>query len=136
METTQVALFQKKEIRKILHEGEWWFSVVDIVQALTDSVNSRDYWFKMKIRVQSEDGIQLSTLCRQLKLESSDGKKYETDCANTEGIFRIIQSIPSPKAEPFAMARGKQLEKRLGRSVVSEKNFKQIHKSRIERLHF
>ncbi len=101
METTQVALFQKKEIRKILHEGEWWFSVVDIVQALTDSVNSRDYWFKMKIRVQSEDGIQLSTLCRQLKLESSDGKKYETDCANTEGIFRIIQSIPSPKAEPF-----------------------------------
>lgn len=101
METTQVALFQKKEIRKILHGGEWWFSVVDIVQALTESVNSRDYWFKMKIRVQSEDGIQLSTLCRQLKLESSDGKKYETDCANTEGIFRIIQSIPSPKAEPF-----------------------------------
>lgn len=101
METTQVALFQKKEVRKILHGDEWWFSVVDIVQVLTESVNSRDYWFKMKIRVQSEDGIQLSTLCRQLKLESSDGKKYETDCANTEGIFRIIQSIPSPKAEPF-----------------------------------
>lgn len=101
METTQVALFQKKEVRKILHGDEWWFSVVDIVQVLTESVNSRDYWFKMKIRVQSEDGIQLSTLCRQLKLESSDGKKYETDCANTEGIFRIIQSIPSSKAEPF-----------------------------------
>lgn len=101
METTQIALFKKKEIRKTLHNGEWWFSVVDVVGALTDSVNSRDYWFKMKIRVQSEDEFQLSTLCRQLKLESSDGKKYETDCADTEGIFRIIQSIPSPKAEPF-----------------------------------
>jgi len=75
--------------------------VVDVVSVLTDSVNPRDYWYKMKIRVKDEDGLELSTLCRQLKLESPDGKKYETDCANTEGIFRIIQSIPSPKAEPF-----------------------------------
>ena len=98
---TRIAIFKGKKIRKIIHQNEWWFSVVDIVEALTDSINSRDYWFKMKIRVKSEDGIELSTICRQLKLESSDGKKYETDCANTEGMFRIIQSIPSPKAEPF-----------------------------------
>ena len=75
--------------------------MVDIVEALTDSAKPRDYWYAMKIRVKSEDGIELSTICRQLKLESSDGKKYETDCAITEGIFRIIQSIPSSKAEPF-----------------------------------
>jgi len=97
----QTALFKKKAIRRTIYNKEWWFSVVDVVEALTDSVNPRDYWFKMKIRVKFEDGIELSTICRQLKLESSDGKYYETDCANTEGIFRIIQSIPSPKAEPF-----------------------------------
>jgi len=74
---------------------------VDVVEALTDSVNPRDYWFKMKIRVKEEDGFEPSTICRQLKLPAEDGKMRETDCANTEGIFRIIQSIPSPKAEPF-----------------------------------
>ncbi len=99
--TTKIALFRGKKIRKTLHQNEWWFSVVDVVEVLTDSVNPRDYWFKMKIRVNQEDGLQLSTICRQLKLESTDGKKYETDCANTESIFRIIQSIPSPKAEPM-----------------------------------
>lgn len=98
---TQLAIFKGKEIRKIIHENEWYFSVIDIVEALTDSANPRDYWFKIKTRVEEEEKIQLSTICRQLKLESSDGKKYETDCASVEGIFRIIQSIPSPKAEPF-----------------------------------
>jgi len=75
--------------------------VIDVIEALTDSSQPSKYWTAMKARVNSDDGIQLSTICRQLKLESSDGKKYETDCADTEGIFRIIQSIPSPKAEPF-----------------------------------
>ncbi len=72
-----------------------------MILALTDSLNPRDYWFKMKLRVKEEDEIQLSTICRQLKLKASDGKMRVTDCANTEGIFRIIQSVPSPKAEPF-----------------------------------
>ena len=101
METTKIALFKGKKIRRTLYENEWWFSVVDIVAVLTDSIKPRDYWFKMKTRVKNEDGMELSTLCRQLKLESSDGKKYTTDCSDTEGILRIIQSIPSPKAEPF-----------------------------------
>lgn len=101
MKTTKIALFKGKKIRKILYQNEWWFSVVDVVEALTDSVNPRDYWFKMKIRVKEEDGFEPSTVCRQLKLLAPDGKMRETDCANTEDVFRIVQSIPSPKAEPF-----------------------------------
>jgi hypothetical protein len=97
----KIAIFQKKEIRKTIYLNEWWFSVVDIVAALTESARPSVYWSTMKARVQNDEGVQLSTICKQLKLESSDGKKYVTDCANTEGIFRIIQSIPSPKAEPF-----------------------------------
>ncbi|KKR32855.1 MAG: Prophage antirepressor [candidate division CPR2 bacterium GW2011_GWC1_39_9] len=93
----KIAIFQKKEIRRVEHNGEWWFSVVDVIEALTDSKNPRDYWYKMKIRVKDEDGFELSTICRQLKLESSDGKKYQTDCANTEGIFRIKQTAPTQK---------------------------------------
>jgi prophage antirepressor-like protein len=99
--STKIALFKGKEIRRKLYNDEWWFSVTDVIEALTDSSQPSKYWTAMKARVNSDDGIQLSTICRQLKLESSDGKKYETDCANTEGIFRLIQSIPSPKAEPF-----------------------------------
>ena len=98
---TKIAIFKGKKVRKTIHNNEWWFSVVDVAAALTDSANPNDYWYKMKIRVKDEDGIELSTICRQLKLLANDGKKYATDCANTEGIFRIIQSIPSPKAEPF-----------------------------------
>jgi len=101
VEETKIALFKGKQIRKTLHENEWWFSVIDVVSVLADSSNPRDYWYKMKIRVKGEDGVELSTFCRQLKLSAPDGKMRETDCANTEGIFRIIQSIPSPKAEPF-----------------------------------
>ena len=101
METIKIALFKGKKIRKIIYQGEWWFSIVDVVAALTNSVNSNDYWYKMKIRVKEEDGFEPSTICRQLKLIAPDGKMRETDCANTEGIFRIVQSIPSPKAEPF-----------------------------------
>jgi hypothetical protein len=99
--TTKIAVFRGRKIRKMLHNNEWFFSVVDVVAALTESENPRDYWYKMKVRVKNDEGAELSTFCRQLKLESLDGKKYKTDCANTESIFRIIQSIPSPKAEPF-----------------------------------
>jgi len=75
--------------------------VVDVVEALTDSNRPSVYWTAMKARVKGEDGVELSTICRQLKMPAADGKNYETDCANAEVIFRIIQSIPSPKAEPF-----------------------------------
>lgn len=97
----KIILFQDRKIRRIWREDEWYFSVIDIVGVLTDSANPRDYWYKMKIRVKTEDGFEPSTVCRQFKMEAPDGKQRKTDCANTEGILRIIQSIPSPKAEPF-----------------------------------
>lgn len=77
------------------------FSIIDVVGALTDSINPREHWFKMKIRVKTEDGFELSTICRQFKMKAPDGKMRETDCADVQGLLRIIQSIPSPKAEPF-----------------------------------
>jgi len=100
-ENQAIVVFESRKIRRDWRQDEWWFSVVDVVGVLTDSTNPRDYWYKMKIRVKDEDGFELSTVCRQLKMEAPDGKMRKTDCANTEGIFRIIQSIPSPKAEPF-----------------------------------
>jgi len=93
-------VFQSKEIRRLLVDNVWFFAVVDVIAALTDSDKPRDYWYRMKQR-EKVSGIELSTICRQFKIEAPDGKLRETDCANTEGIFRIIQSIPSPKAEPF-----------------------------------
>ena len=103
MNEKSLAVFESYKIRRHYDEagGTWYFSVIDVVGALTDSVNPRDYWFKMKVRVKSEDGFELSTICRQLKMKSPDGKMRETDTANAEGLLRIIQSIPSPKAEPF-----------------------------------
>src|SRR3989339_41984 len=101
METTKIALFKGKNIRKTLFQNEWWFSITDVIFVLTDSADPRDYWYKMKIRVKEEDGFEPSTICRRLKLPAEDGKIRETDCADTEGILRIVQSVPSPKAEPF-----------------------------------
>ena len=100
-EETHIAIFNEKAIRRMLVGDKWFFSVVDVVGALTDSVDAKDYWYRLKQREKEGSGIELSTFCRQLKLEASDGKEYDTDCADTEGIFRIIQSIPSKKAEPF-----------------------------------
>jgi len=102
---TNLAIFEGYKIRRHFDENTetWFFSVVDVVAALTDSVNPRDYWFKMKIRVKSEDGIELSTICRQLKMKAPDGKMRSTDCSSVESLLRIIQSIPSPKAEPFKL---------------------------------
>ena len=96
----KVIVFQDKKIRRVWHNEEWYFSVIDVVAILTDSKDAKDYWYRVKKR-ELEQGIELSTNCRQLKLPSSDGKYYATDCANTKSLFRIIQSIPSKKAEPF-----------------------------------
>jgi hypothetical protein len=99
----EVKLFEKQKVRTHwdVKEEKWYFSIVDVIAILTDSVNPRDYWFKMKVRVKTEDGLELSTVCRQLKMKANDGKMRETDVAQTEVLLRIIQSIPSPKAEPF-----------------------------------
>jgi len=97
---TNIAVFRGKEIRKIIYKNEWWFSIVDVCSVLTQSADAGAYWRKLKQRL-NEEGSEVVTFCHGLKLTATDGKLRETDCANTEGIFRIIQSIPSPKAEPF-----------------------------------
>lgn len=103
MKENAVKIFEQKQVRTHWDEEEekWYFSVIDVIEILTDSSNPRDYWFKMKIRVKSDDGFELSTICRQFKLKASDGKMRQTDVADTEALLRIIQSVPSPKAEPF-----------------------------------
>ncbi|MEI8364153.1 MAG: Bro-N domain-containing protein [archaeon] len=99
----KLVVFEDKKIRRIWYNDDWWFSVVDVVGALTDSDNPRNYWNMIKIRENEYSGIELYTNCVQLKLVAEDGKLRETDCANLEGMFRIIQSIPSKKAEPFKL---------------------------------
>jgi len=96
----QIVVFQEQAIRRTWHAEEWWFSVVDVCQVLTESVDAGAYWRKLKQRLGAE-GSEVVTFCHGLKLPAPDGKQRVTDCANTEGLFRIIQSIPSPKAEPF-----------------------------------
>ncbi len=98
LQDNKLVLFQSKKIRRVWYDKEWFYSVVDIVEALTESPAPRQYWAVLKQRE-----FQLLTICLQLKLESSDGKKYSTDCVNTKDALRLIQSIPSPKAEPFKM---------------------------------
>lgn len=99
METTKIALFKGKKIRKTLHKNEWWFSILDVVEVLAETPIPKTYWAKMKER--DNEMSQPFPFWEQLKLPAEDGKMRETDCADTEGVFRIIQSIPSPKAEPF-----------------------------------
>lgn len=103
-ENTRIKLFEDKKVRTIWDEEaeEWYFSVVDVVAVLTESPNPRKYWSVLKTRLKTE-GSQLATNCSQLKMPATDGKMYKTDCMTTEQLFRLIQSIPSPKAEPFKL---------------------------------
>ena len=97
---SEIALFEQKEIRRVWQDEKWYFSVVDVVSVLTDSIDGRKYWNKLKQRLKDE-GNETVTNCHQFKMPAADGKMRLTDCADTEQLLRIIQSIPSPKAEPF-----------------------------------
>ena len=97
-----LVVFQGKKIRRILFNDEWWFSVVDVIEALTQTDRARKYWSDLKTKL-VEEGFEVSEKIGQLKLIAEDGKLRETDCANTKALFRIIQSIPSKKAEPFKL---------------------------------
>lgn len=101
MTETQLAVFKGKKIRRIIHKNEWWFSIIDVIEVLTGTERPRKYWNDLKKKLADEGYNELSDKIGQLKLRSADRKLYNTDCANTETMFRIIQSIPSPKAEPF-----------------------------------
>lgn len=101
----EIKVYENNNIRSVWdnEREEWYFSVVDVVGVLTESANPRDYWYRVKKRMSDQEQSELSTFCRQLKMKATDGKMRETDVADMQGIFRIIQSIPSPKAEPFKM---------------------------------
>jgi hypothetical protein len=110
----KIKLFENKVVRSHWdsEQEEWYFSVVDVVAVLTESENPNNYWKVLKNRLKKE-GSQLVTNCNQLKMPSSDGKMYKTDCMNTEQLFRLIQSIPSPKAEPFKLWMAQVAKERL-----------------------
>ena len=124
-----LVVFQDKKIRRIWYNEEWFFSVIDIIEALTDSNNPRNYWNMLKKR-ELEHRVELYTKCVQLKLLSSDGKLYETDCANTQTLFRIIQSIPSKKAEPFKLWLAK-----VGYERVEEIENPEIAQNRVKQYY-
>ncbi len=100
-EKSKLALFDGREIRKSFHEGEWWFSIIDVIEALVGGDRPRKYWNDLKKKLIAEGYFEVSEKIGQLKMVAPDGKLRMTDCANTETLFRIIQSIPSPKVEPL-----------------------------------
>jgi len=122
-----LVVFQDKKIRRTWHNNEWYFSVVDVVEILTESTDAKDYWYRLKKRELETSNIELSTFCRQLKLLASDNKYYSTDCANTKNMFRIIQSIPSKKAEPF-----KQWLAQVGYERIQEIENPELGQNRIK----
>jgi hypothetical protein len=119
----KIQLFEKYKVRSVWDEEQekWWFSVVDIVEVLTESPNPRKYWSVLKTRLKKE-GSQLATNCSQLKMQSSDGKFYKTDVADMEQIFRLIQSIPSFKAEPFKMWLARVGRERIDETIDPEQS--------------
>ncbi len=128
-----LVVFQDKKIRRIWFNEEWWFSVVDVIRALTESVDAKDYWYRLKQREQESSGIELSTFCRQLKMLAEDNKSRETDCANTEALFRIIQSVPSQKAEPFKLwlaKMGYERVQEIENPELAQKRMRSIYKSK------
>jgi len=132
-EKNTLVVFQDKKIRRIWHDNEWYFSVIDIVEALTESIDPKDYRYRLKQRELENSEIELSTFCRQLKLKAQDGKLRETDCANTKNMFRIIQSIPSPKAEPFKqwLAQvGYERVQEIEDPELSQKRMKEIYRAK------
>jgi len=114
MKQEAIKVFEEKKVRSIwdIEQEKWYISIVDVIAVLTDSPNPRKYWSVLKTRLKKE-GSQLTTNCSQLKMVSADGKSYKTDVADTEQLFRLIQSIPSPKAEPFKIWLAKVAAERL-----------------------
>ena len=125
----KMIVFENKKIRRTWYKGDWWFSVVDVVGVLTGSADRRKYWNKLIQRLRDE-GSEMVTICHQLKLESSDGKKYLTDCANKQGLFRIIQSIPSKKVESF-----KRWLAKVGSERVDEIENPELAQERMKELY-
>ena len=120
--TDKIKLFEQKQVRTHwdAENEEWYFSVIDIVEVLTESPSPRKYWSVLKTRLKKE-GSELATNCSQLKMQSTDGKYYKTDCMTTKNILRLVQSIPSPKAEPFKLWLAEVGNERLNEIADPEK---------------
>ena len=125
-----IVLFEGRKVRRVWHKGEWCYSVIDVVEVLTDSENPRNYWNMMKNREEKQAEVQLYTNCVQLKMIATDGKSRETDCANTKNILRIIQSIPSKKAEPF-----KQWLAQVGKERLDEIENPELAQERMKAIY-
>ncbi|HBA89725.1 MAG TPA: phage antirepressor protein [Geobacter sp.] len=126
----RMAVFEGKHIRKILHEGEWWFSVIDVIEVLTGSDRPRKYWSDLKKKLVSEGYVEVSDKIGQLKMLAPDGKMRLTDCANTETMFRIIQSIPSSKVEPL-----KRWLAKVGKERIDEIENPELSMERMKSLY-
>ncbi|MHB8092511.1 MAG: BRO-N domain-containing protein [Syntrophales bacterium] len=126
----RVAVFEGKQIRKIIHLDEWWFSIIDIIEVLAGNDRPRKYWNDLKKKLTSEGYVEVSEKIGQLKMMAPDGKMRLTDCANTETMFRIIQSIPSPKVEPF-----KQWLAKVGRERLEEIENPELSMERMQTLY-
>ena len=124
MEDQSLIPFEGKEIRKVWHYEEWWFAIIDIIEVLAETASPRQYWTKVKKGLVTES--QLQPFWLQLKVKASDGKNYKTDCANTEGVFRLIMSVPSPKAEPLKRWLAEQGKRAIDEAENPELGFERL----------
>jgi hypothetical protein len=129
-ESFKLAVFEGKRIRKVLHKGEWWFSIIDVVEVLVGGDRPRKYWSDLKQKLAAEGYVEVSEKIGQLKVVAPDGKQRFTDCANTETMFRIIQSIPSPKVEPL-----KRWLARVGKERIDEIENPELAMARMQEIY-
>jgi DNA-damage-inducible protein D len=129
-QNNKIALFQEKQIRRVWHKEEWWFSIIDVIEVLTENTRPRKYWNDLKKKLLTEGYAELSENIGQLKMPSADGKNYKTDVANTRTMLRLIMSIPSPKAEPF-----KQWLAQVGQERIEEIENPEIGFERLKELY-
>lgn len=130
MNENKIAIFQGKHIRKVLHNDQWWFSIIDIIEVLVGGGRPRKYWNDLKKKLIAEGYVEVSEKIGQLKLPAPDGKLRETDCAETETIFRIIQSVPSPKVEPL-----KRWLARVGKDRIDEIENPELAMQRMKEIY-
>lgn len=127
---SEIALFEKRQVRRVWNKKEWWFAITDVIGILIDNKRPRKYWADLKKKIRDEGFDQLSDFFGQLRMKASDGKMYLTDAANTQTMLRIIQSIPSPKAEPF-----RRWLARIGKERIDEINNPELAMERMRGLY-
>ena len=110
---SKIILFQEKQVRRLWYHEQWFFSIIDVVGIFSESKDPQRYWSVLKSRLKKQEGLDVTTICSKLKMAGLDGKNYPTDCANTEGVLRLIMSVPSPNAEPFKLWMAKVGQERI-----------------------